>query len=50
MAHVLHAVARQYAKLGKVPSASEFREHYGILLDPRSLNGGAEARAGNGGL
>lgn len=31
MAHLVRAVARQYAKLGKVPSAGEFREYFGLL-------------------
>ena len=31
MAQLLRAVARQYAKRGKVPTASEFREYAGLL-------------------
>ena len=31
MRHLLAAVARQYAKRGKVPTASEFREYFGML-------------------
>jgi hypothetical protein len=31
MADVLRAVARQYAKRGKVPTAAEFREHFDLL-------------------
>jgi len=49
MAHVLRAVARQYAKRGKVPSAAEFREYYGILREPGSVNGGADRRADHAG-
>ena len=34
MAHLLRAVARQYAKRGKVPGAAEFREYHGLLGTP----------------
>jgi hypothetical protein len=31
MGHLLRAVARQYAKRGRVPTMADFREHYGLL-------------------
>ena len=34
MAHLLRAVARQYAKRGKVASASDFREYAHLLVQP----------------
>lgn len=35
MAHLVCAVARQYAKQGKVPSAGEFREYFGLLAQEK---------------
>ncbi len=32
LAHVLRAVARQYAKRGQVPTRADFREHYALLM------------------
>jgi SpoVK/Ycf46/Vps4 family AAA+-type ATPase len=32
LGHVLRAIARQYAKHGKVPTRADFREHYANLL------------------
>ena len=36
---VLRAVARQFTKAGKVPTAVDFREHYGLLELDRSVAG-----------
>ncbi|MFB9240309.1 ATP-binding protein [Massilia antarctica] len=52
LGHALRAIARQYAKRGKVPTVAEFREHYGMLMqepdlarpaagDPAALDGHA---------
>lgn len=49
MAHLLHAVASQFAKRGKVPAAGEFREYAGLLerelVAADALAGGAAARS-----
>ena len=31
MRHIVQAVARQLAKQGRSPSASDFRQHYALL-------------------
>jgi hypothetical protein len=41
MADVLRAVARQYAKSGKVPTASEFREYFDLLAEDADGRPGA---------
>ena len=33
LGHLLRAVARQYAKRGKVPTTADFREHYFLLFE-----------------
>jgi len=36
MGHMLRAVARQYAKRGRIPTAAEFREHYPLLAEAQA--------------
>lgn len=33
LGHILRAIARQYAKRGRIPTAAEFREHYPLLAE-----------------
>ncbi len=43
MGHLLRAVARQYAKQGKVPGAAEFRGYQHLLAEPPARRTGANA-------
>jgi hypothetical protein len=38
MRQIVQAVAQQYAKRGKLPGASEFREYFGLVGEPAATN------------